>query len=246
MINNSIQVNIPKAIWIKEPIRDNGHRTIPEVRGIDLIYPQYISPAPGALLRTYPRSGSNYLFNLFLQSTGFHLDRTHSSKKGCPYFWYLFQEDNKEKHIFSIIRDPVETITSSYVMGISHIFTDDTFDRNSFNINSISRGLKTYLYWYKNLEIDKTHIIKYETLIANPRLVVDRVANILGLVVQNYEYVDNLKNTQQNVENQTTSNYLVSSKNMPKTYDFVYDFVSKLDLSALYDAYNKVYDSAIL
>lgn len=241
------KINIPEPIWKKDPIGDNGYgRIIRDVRGVDLVYPYYISPPPGALLRTYPRSGANYLFNLFLQSTGFNLDRTHSSRKGCPYFWYLFEDDKTEKHIFSVVRDPVETITSSYVMGISHIFTDETFDREKFGINSIKYGLKTYSYWYNNLELEKTNIIKYETLIKNPKIVIDKIADILGLVVQSYEYIDNLQNSQQNVKNQQTSNYLVTSKSMPKTYDFVYNYVSKLDLSDIYDTYKKVYNCAII
>lgn len=243
-MQNRDEIAIPKPIWYKKERKSDSSAYSNSKHSnifFSFIYPYYINNAPEVLLRTYPRSGCNYFFNIFRQRTGYSMPRTHSSKDNCLKFWYLFEKSKGDQDIFSIIRNPLDTIVSSYVMGISHIYKDDNFNEEEIGIeHGLNMFMKMYCYWYDNLDVENTIIMDYKTLIQSPEKIIKFVADYLGLVIQNNQYVDTLHDTELNIESQTTSNYLVSSKSRAKLYNAVYKKASSMDMSECWKSYNRV------
>lgn len=172
---------------------------------------------------TPPRSGSYYLQDRILQHTGVYVKKYHTAK------------NNK---MITIIRDPVDMVTSKLAMTAF-------FDKNNETIDEIrnkklTRDLEEYYISLKKVNIDKDFyiIIDYKDLIQYPFKTTLAVSNMMNLPIINKEYVDNL------IEKNLERNHLISSKSVP-CYEEIKSYVEKLDLSESYNFYNMAISNCI-
>lgn len=246
--STNLGVNIPRPIWYKKPMQERTSRfqMNPQYKHPDnmfsYIYPEYIGKAPDIILRTFPRSGSNYLFSLLRQYTGFSIPRTHGCKNSCPHFFYMYEDTGTKPINIIVIRNPLDTIVSAWVMGVSHIYPEDQITDTHPNVgDGVSIFINRYSCWHRNFEMDEsTIILDYETIVNEPQKVIEFLANLIGVEVQSTHYTNALKDTEQFGTTKMMSNYLVSSKSRSKLYETAKRQISKIDMSECWEIYNNL------
>lgn len=134
---------------------------------------------------TYPRSGANYLYHLILNHTSISIP-------------YLHKVDNAKGTIITIVRDPFESIHSHVTMR-KHYHPDEGYNK-TYN----EQYIDLYNFLYDNANI----VIDYKDLIESPKLVLEKVCNILEFK----ELPNNIPPEEDNEER----SYLVSSKTSTK------------------------------
>jgi hypothetical protein len=167
---------------------------------------------------TAPRVGSFYLQDRILQHTGVYVKKYHTLK------------DNK---MITIVRDPIDMLTSKLAMTAFYDKNNETIDhiRNS---KENTKDLEEYLYSLSKVNIDTDFyiVIDYRDLIAHPLETTMAVADILNFPVINKEYEEG------NIREYPENSHLITSKNV-SDYQEIRSYVEQLDLSKLYDFYNK-------
>lgn len=174
------------------------------------------------LLVTYPRTGSHFLHFYLKQLTGFTLQKTHFPRWG------------EGKKVITIIRDPQETIKSSFAMYQHAAFKKDKdwiLQENKPALLSANGYIDFFDYMIKNSNI----IIDYNTLINNPYSVCKFLSAYIGIEIkQEEEYVQVLKDDNPEIQRNTSEFYLVSSKTSPHYND---TDISWIDFSEHYKKY---------
>jgi len=148
----------------------------------------------GYKLVTYPRTGSHYLRELLLQSTGKLIYKTHDPL------------DFPELKTITILREPLGTLKSELAMSLRYGIT---------NTPAVSQYIKFFNYMNDNASI----VIDYEDLIKYPEKVCKSLSNKLGVKYLRSEYVDTLKDNPDNtyiVTSRNTKEY--DSIDMSKYY----------------------------
>lgn len=159
---------------------------------------------------TFPRSGVNYFAEYFCQLTGLYLPRSHDPL------------DAVDKHMFSIVRNPIDTIASSSAMLLT--------TNNNLNFENSIKNISNYYYTFYNQIINQRSnmLVGYDNFIANPSNTVVNFIEYLGLDYKIAEYKNELKNH---------DDYIVTSKKT-KIYNEVLEYTKKLDLSNHLKEYN--------
>lgn len=173
---------------------------------------------------TAPRVGSYYLQDRILQHTGIYIKKYHNHK------------NNK---MITIVRDPVDMLTSKLAMTAF-------YDKNNETINHIrsskenTKDLEEYLDSLDraNLDTDFYIVIDYRDLIDHPFETTKAVANILNLPIINEKYKEG------NIKELSDKSHLITSKKV-SDYEEIKSYVEQLDLSKLYDFYNKALTKCI-
>jgi hypothetical protein len=163
------------------------------------------------LLPTYPRCGSHYLAEYFLQTTGVVLNKTHRPLT------------NNYDYRVSIIRDPRESITSRLAMQLHHE-NEKTLDEY-LSICKIE-----YLTFYKYI-IEKVEIVFEYKQLKDIDSVVDHICSITGVKRNGSAFTDTIVDRPENgfLKTATTSGY----------YDVCKDYMKDKDLSELYEIYEE-------
>jgi hypothetical protein len=173
---------------------------------------------------TAPRVGSYYLQDRILQHTGIYIKKYHNVK------------DNK---MITIARDPVEMLTSKLSMTAF-------YDKNNETLNHIrnskenTKDLDAYLDSLSKANLDTNFyiVIDYRDLIDEPLKTTKSVANMLNLPIVSEKYKEG------NIKDRSENSHLVTSKNV-SDYEEIKSYVEQLDLSKLYDLYNKALTKCI-
>lgn len=140
---------------------------------------------PDYKLVTYPRTGSHYLRELLLQSTGKLIYKTHNPL------------DFLELKTITIIRDPLDTLKSELAMSLRYGIT---------NTPAISQYIKFFNYMSENSDI----IIDYDQLIKFPEKVCKSLCNSINVDYLRSEYTDTLHDNPDNtylVTSKSTKEY---------------------------------------
>ena len=146
----------------------------------------------------------------------FHIERSHTVN-------HLFDKDNnKIRRIVTIVRDPIESISSLVALEKSLV-------ANSNRTNEIvSEYILLYSFLYENAD----YVIEYQDLINYPDLVTDKVLGLLRINKDNSsDFVSNI--------DYDSKNFVESSKNL-STYkeinlDLAYEiFPKQLHLKSYY------------
>ena len=163
------------------------------------------------LLPTYPRCGSHYLAEYFLQTTGVVLNKTHRPLS------------NNYDYRVSILRDPRESIVSRLAMQLHH--------ENEKTLDEYLEICKVeYLVFYRYI-IDKVEIVfDYEQL-QDIDSVVDHICKITGVKRNGNSFVDTIVDRPENgfLKTATTSDY----------YKVCEDYMKDKDISSLYEIYEE-------
>lgn len=173
---------------------------------------------------TVPRVGSFYLQDRILQHTGVYIKKYHSFK------------DNK---MITIIRDPIDMITSKLAMTAF-------FDKNNETLDHIrsSKENSTDLNIYLD-ELNKVRrsedffiILNYNDLIDHPFQTILAVADMMKLHIVSKDYKEN------SIREYPENGHIISSKRLDE-YEEIKAYVEGLDLSPFYDFYNKALTKCI-
>jgi hypothetical protein len=173
---------------------------------------------------TLPRVGSFYLQDRILQHTGIYIKKYHSFK------------DNK---MITVVRDPVEMLTSKLAMTAFYDKNNETIDHIR-NKQDNTTDLDMYLDGLNKIETAEHFytVIDYNDLIKHPFETTVAIANIINFPIISKEYKENtIREYPENV-------HLISSKKVAE-YQEIEAYVEQLDLSRLYDFYNKALDKCI-
>jgi hypothetical protein len=135
--------------------------------------------------------------------------------------------------MITIVRDPIDMLASKLAMTAFYDKNNETIDhiRNS---KENTKDLQAYLDSINkvNLNNDFYILVDYRDLIAHPLETTTAVANILKLPVINKEY------KRGNIKDYSEKSHLITSKKV-SDYEEIKSYVEQLDLSKLYDFYNK-------
>jgi hypothetical protein len=173
---------------------------------------------------TAPRVGSFYLQDRILQHTGVYVKKYHSRK------------DNK---MITIVRDPIEMLTSKLAMTVFYDKKNQTMDNIRAGQES-TVDLEIYLSSLDKVDVDKDFyiMIDYRDLVENPFETTLAVTNIMDLQVIEQDYKEN------SIRDYSENSHIVSSKNVNE-YKEIRSYVEKLDLSSLYNFYEKALTKCI-
>jgi hypothetical protein len=173
---------------------------------------------------TLPRVGSFYLQDRILQHTGVYIKKYHSFK------------DNK---MITIVRDPIEMLTSKLAMTAFYDNNNETIDHIRNKGNNIA-DLDIYLDGLNKVEETKHFyiVIDYSDLVTHPLKTTVALANIMNFPIISNDYKENT------IREYPANGHLISSKRVDE-YEEIRAYVEKLDLSRLYDFYNKAIDRCI-
>jgi hypothetical protein len=142
-------------------------------------------------LVTFPRSGSHYFDELAYQKEKIHIEKSHSVDS-------LFDKNNqKQRKIITIVRDPRDSITS-YIANEQSSFTS-TSEKTKIRIHQIMSEyilINNFLYEYAD------YVIDFNDLILNPDATIKKIINMLEINEENYKNLrtkyKNLKNDKKN------------------------------------------------
>lgn len=173
---------------------------------------------------TAPRVGSFYFQDRILQHTSVYIKKYHSFK------------DNK---MITIVRDPIDMLTSKLAMTVF-------YDKRNQTIDNIRDGqdntvdLEIYLSSLSKVDIDKDFhiIVDYKDLVEHPFETTVAVTDIMGLQIINQDYKKN------SIKDYSENSHIVSSKKVNE-YNEIKSYVEKLDLSSLYEFYEKALTKCI-
>ena len=173
-----------------------------------------------AILLTFPRSGSTALEKSLLAKCEVVLDKTH------------IVEESKNKKIITVIRDPLESMTSFIAMTL-HYFPDiENSDNWKRMFGDLSwTGIFNEIYDY--LILNANLVITYEGLMDNLTETTKLVSDFLNLKMVN-------PNAEITVGDDNPSAYYLSTSKRSPIYDEAIKKANSLDLTSCYERYNKI------
>ena len=185
------------------------------------------------ILLTFPRSGSNYFTNYFYQSSSKLILKFHEYQD-IEYFLDINNDVIENFNIVTIARNPADTIKSSVTMSANikkNLTKEDIKEM-------IDETKDKYKLFYENNVSRINYVIDYETLLSNPKKVIEDFGYLFKIKTNKIKYTDNL------IDNEP-SGYIVSSKNK-KHYDYVENIVSISDLDECLKLYKSVLSSKVM
>lgn len=167
---------------------------------------------------TVPRVGSFYLQDRILQHTGVYIKKYHSLK------------DNK---MITVVRDPIDMLTSKLAMTAFYDKNNETLYHIRKN-QDITTDLKTYIDSLNKVDIaeDFYIVIDYNDLTTHPFETILAITDIMNFPIINTDYKENT------IREYPENSHIISSKKVSE-YEEIKSYVEKLDLSLIYDFYNK-------
>lgn len=171
-------------------------------------------------LLTYPRSGSHYFDDIVYKEAQIHFTKSH-------YIEGLFDKNNnKQKTLITIARDPIDSI-SSYINLLN------------FNIGEkedvISQKTTEYILMYSFLCENADYVIDFNDMIKYPESVVKKILTLLKIDKDKYYLYD--RNVWLKHEN-----YVPSSKSLPFYKNNILDGV---DIDLCYFYYHKLLEKRL-
>jgi hypothetical protein len=180
-------------------------------------------------LLTYPRSGSHYFDDLVYKEAKIHIEKSH-------FVNLLFDKNNnKEKTILTIVRDPIDSINSVVAAETQNA---------SMRINphfvrpKVNELITFYILLYSFLCDHADYVIDFNDLVEYPDAVIKKTLNLLEINEENY-------NLFYRGEQPYAKEYIPSSKKLPN-YDK--DILSKynFNIDLCYFYYNRLLEKKII
>jgi hypothetical protein len=171
-------------------------------------------------LVTYPRSGSHYFDELFYKEKKIRIQKSHSIN-------LLFdQNNNKEKTIITIARDPRDSIAS-------YIANEEGQPSNAgwpITHKRISQIISEYIYMYNFLYEYADFVVDFNDLVKYPDDLIKKILDLLKIDQQDYKFFTNDPIVYD-------VGYIASSKNLPFYNKYSLD---NLNINLCYFYYNRL------
>lgn len=171
------------------------------------------------IICTYPRSGVNFLSNMLKENTDINFCYTHKS----PI--------NRDNNLTTIIRNPVESISSWVSMGLHFDYIEDRYKDSNLDLY-IEGAIRKYLSFYNYIKSSVNFIIDFDDLINNPNAEFLKLLNFFNFTIN-----DNVKSS--GVNDDTKNGRISTSKNT-MFYDIVTNKIKEYDLEDCNRAFNTV------
>lgn len=173
-------------------------------------------------LLTYPRCGSHYLDDLIYKEVKVSIEKSHSVTR-C-----FDKNNNKQRTIVTIVRDPVETLYSYIALAESRSPHAATV--------GVDQVLTEYILLHSFLYEHADYVIDFKDLIEHPDAVTKKIVELLGI----NEETSSLFHRNPIVKH---SSYLESSKNLPgyKRHD-----LERYNIDLCYFHYNRLLERKIV
>jgi hypothetical protein len=177
-------------------------------------------------LVTFPRSGSHYFDELIYKEVGIHIEKSHTLN-------LLFDKNNnKKRKLITIVRDPVDSITSYSAYEQSNagprpLFATDT---------RVNQLLTEYILMHNFLYEHADYIIDFNDLISNPEAVTKKILSLLAIDSEDYVLFATYPM-------RYSEYYLPSSKTL-SSYDK--NLLDKFNFDSCYFYYNRILEKKII
>jgi hypothetical protein len=177
-------------------------------------------------LVTFPRSGSHYFDELIYKEAGIHIEKSHTLNS-------LFDKNNnKQRKLITIVRDPIDSITSYSAYEQSHsgprpLFATDT---------RVNQLLTEYILMHNFLYEHADYIIDFNDLVACPEAVTKKILSLLAIDSKDYVLFATYPM-------EYSENYLASSKTL-SSYDE--NLLNMFDFDSCYFYYNRILEKKII
>lgn len=171
------------------------------------------------IISTYPRSGVNFLSNLINKNIEINFCYTHKS----PI--------NKDNNIVTIIRSPIESISSWVSMGLHFDYIEDKYKDTNLDLY-LDGAIRKYLSFYNYVKSSVDLIIDFNDLIKNPNDEFLKLCNFFNFTI-------NEGITPSQVTDDAENGRISTSKNT-MFYDIVINRINEYDLEPCNKAFNDV------
>lgn len=177
-------------------------------------------------LVTFPRSGSHYFDKLIYEEVGIHIEKSHTLN-------LLFDKNNnKQRKLITIVRDPVDSITSYSAYEQSNagprpLFATDT---------RVNQLLTEYILMHNFLHDHADYIIDFNDLVSDPEAVTKKILSLLAIDSKDYHFFDIFPSDY-------TKDYLASSKTL-SNYDK--NLLDKFNFDSCYFYYKRILEKKII
>jgi len=177
-------------------------------------------------LITYPRSGSHYFDELIYKKAGIHIEKSHTLN-------LLFDKNNnKQRRLITIVRDPVDSITSYSAYEQKDAGPRPLFARE-IRVNQL---LTEYILMHNFLHDHADYVIDFNDLVTYPDAVTKKILSLLEIDPEDYIFFDK-------GEMEYSENYLASSKTL-SSYDK--NLLDNFNFDSCYFYYNKILEKKII
>jgi len=178
-------------------------------------------------LITYPRCGSTYLFNIFVESFQKNIFRSHLYTEAQHRYY------EKNNYIITLLRNPLDAISSIVSLEAFYFSNENNFEKMiDFTIKD---RIKNYETFFSIIPKFSDLILNYEDINIYKNNIVDYVGNESGNKVINYNY-------NCFIEDNSKVKFLKSSQNYDK-YEYIKQKVFNSDLTECYEIYDKLINS---
>ena len=177
-------------------------------------------------LVTFPRSGSHYFDELIYKEAGIHIEKSHTLN-------LLFDKNNnKQRRLITIVRDPVESITSYSAYEQSH-----SGPRPLFAIETrVNQLLTEYILMHNFLYDYADYVIDFNDLVSYPDTVTKKIISLLEIGSEDYAFFATYPM-------EYSEDYLASSKVL-SSYDK--NLLDKFNFDSCYFYYNRILEKKII
>ena len=177
-------------------------------------------------LVTFPRSGSHYFDELIYKEAGIHIEKSHTIN-------LLFDKNNnKQRKLITIVRDPVDSITSYSAYEQSNAGPRPLFATET----RVNQLLTEYILMHNFLYDYADYVIDFNDLVSNPDDVTIKILSLLEIDAEDYIFFATSP-----IE--YSENYLASSKIL-SSYDK--NLLNKFNFDSCYFYYNRILEKKII
>jgi len=171
-------------------------------------------------LVTFPRSGSHYFDELIYKEAGIHIEKSHTIN-------LLFDKNNnKQRKLITIVRDPVDSITS-----YSAYEQSNAGPRPLFAIETrVNQLLTEYILMHNFLYDHADYVIDFNDLVCHPNDVTKKILSLLNIRPEDRVFFTTSPT-------EYSEDYLASSKILP-SYDK--NLLDKFNFDSCYFYYNRI------
>ncbi len=182
---------------------------------------------------TYPRCGSTYLSALFKYTflkeaykTHFYNTTINESVKNKEYYRNAGTESFKKEHyIITVLRDPIDAISS--LTAMEHFYNEDKDNNLDFNI---TRNKEYYILFFTTIPKFADLMLNFEDINKNK----DKIIKHVSTETDNVIFYNNFE---PNFSDAKERNFLKSSKTYDQ-YEYIKEKIVDSDLSRCYEIYN--------
>lgn len=177
-------------------------------------------------LVTFPRSGSHYFDELIYKEAGIHIEKSHTLN-------LLFDKNNnKQRKLITIVRDPVDSVTSYSAYEQSNAGPKPLFAIET----RVNQLLTEYILMHNFLYEHADYVIDFNDLVSYPDEVTKKIISLLNINAEDYAFFDT-------GVAKYSDEYLPSSKIL-SSYDE--NLLDKFNFDSCYFYYNKILEKKII